>query len=94
MTAQLNFRGNFLHVNYVHPPVPIRDWDWQVTDDNYDGAPDAGWQCHGEGRTEFLAVLDFYETWEIFNDEALCVHRPMFWSDIMLPRSERKCAGS
>lgn len=82
-------QGNSLRVTFVNPPVPIRHWDWSCVDDNYDGAPDAGWQCRGEGRTEFLAVVDFYDTWEIFEDDPLCVHRPMFWADFMLPRSER-----
>lgn len=72
---------------FVYPPIPVRSMDWQALPDDYDGAPDAGWQPTGSGATEFEAVLDFYETWEMFRDEPLVAHRPGFEEDIMLPRA-------
>lgn len=51
--------GLTLHTTFVHPPIPMRQFDWQCIDDNYDGAPDAGWQCTGGGETEIEAIYDY-----------------------------------
>jgi hypothetical protein len=43
---------------HVHPPIPIRDWDWSAVDnDTYDGEG-----CPiGYGRTEQEAIADLLE---------------------------------
>lgn len=42
----------------------IYDSSWFCSDDNYDGAPDAGKQCVGYGETEFLALQDYLANFE------------------------------
>lgn len=42
----------------VCPPIPIRNFDWVAITDDYDGAPDAGPQLAGHGRTEADAIED------------------------------------
>jgi len=34
---------------------------YTVTDDNYDGAPDANPNCEGEGHTPEAALEDYYQ---------------------------------
>ena len=34
---------------------------WIVTDENYDGAPDSGWQPMGTGRNKYEALTDYLE---------------------------------
>ena len=54
---------------YVYPPIPIRTQDWAAYDEStIDGAPDAVFQCVGQGATEQEAVTDFWETWANHND--------------------------
>jgi len=50
-----------LHVVVIHefPPIPVRHWDWIVHLEDYDGAPDAGWQPIGNGATSEAALVDF-----------------------------------
>jgi hypothetical protein len=44
---------------YIHPPISLRDWDWQaVDDDTYEGDPR---QPIGYGRTEQKAIQDLLE---------------------------------
>lgn len=51
-----------LITTYNAPPIRCRDYDWICVDeDSYDGAPDAGLQIVGAGRTEEEAIKDFYE---------------------------------
>lgn len=57
-----------MRVDHVYPPIPIRSFDWCATLDEYDGAPDAGRQCVGNGATRQEAidaliadVIDAYE---------------------------------
>lgn len=58
---------------HVYPPIPIRDWDWCVYDsDVYDGAPDAGPQMVGWGKTEDEAKADFREQWVLRESERDC----------------------
>lgn len=53
------------HVECVCPPIPDRSHGWMCYDDNtYDGAPDAGPQAVGWGRTEEEATADFWEQWK------------------------------
>lgn len=44
-----------IYTNYECTPIPIRDFDWHATFDNYDGAPDGGHPI-GAGRTKKEAV--------------------------------------
>jgi hypothetical protein len=53
--------GTTLYTSFVYPSIPIRQFDWSCVDDNYDGAPDAGPQCHGSGATEQEAINDYFE---------------------------------
>lgn len=48
---------------YIHPPIPIRCFDWQAVTNDYDGAPDASWpaNCIGYGNTEAEAIADLNE---------------------------------
>lgn len=46
---------------YVYPPIPIRSMDWQATWDDFDGAPDAGPQPVGHGRTKLDAIRELLE---------------------------------
>lgn len=47
--------------SFVYPPIPIRSFDWSAVFDDYDGAPDAGWQPQGSGPTEEAAIADLLE---------------------------------
>jgi hypothetical protein len=50
-----------IKTEYVHPPVPRRDWDWVAYDDDtYDG-PDSK---IGVGPTEEAAIADLLEQCE------------------------------
>lgn len=71
-----------IHVIYDPPPIPSRIWDYRVHFDDYDGAPDAGHQNSGAGSTMLAALLDFYDNYESWFDEALCAHRPMVAEDL------------
>ncbi len=53
--------GHTLLVSYDFPAIPMRDLDWSCVDDNYDGAPDAGPQIIGYGKTEQEAIEDWLE---------------------------------
>lgn len=56
--SDLTYRGQKIVTDHVYPPIPDRRWDWSAVTDEYDGAPDAGWQPHGWGRTEAEAIAD------------------------------------
>lgn len=48
---------------YWPKPIPIRQFDWSATTDNYDGAPDS--HCPiGYGPTEAAAIADLNEQLE------------------------------
>ncbi len=53
-----------LLTNHDWPSIPIRYLDWSCVDTNYDGAPDAGPQLMGQGRTEQLAIDDYFNQLE------------------------------
>ncbi len=55
------FNDTKLHTDYVFPPIPDRRMDWACIDDNYDGAPDAGRQIVGVGKTEQEAIINYFE---------------------------------
>jgi hypothetical protein len=49
-----------LRTVHVHPPIPVRAFDWCAYDEErYDGAPDAGPQIIGWGTTETDAIYEF-----------------------------------
>ena len=47
-----------IHLTFVHPPIPLRDFDWQATRSNFD--PERGRPC-GRGRTPLAALADLLE---------------------------------
>lgn len=47
-----------IKTEYWLKPIPDRRFDWCAVTDNYDGAPDAGFQPIGYGRTEAEAIAD------------------------------------
>lgn len=60
--------GRDLHIvtDYVHPPIPMRNCDWQAVDDlTYEGGKPIGW-----GATEQEAIDDLLE--QICNEEDVC----------------------
>ena len=52
--------------DYVHPPIPIRNMDWQA----WVGDMDIGVRT-GSGKTEREAVMDLLENLIEFESEAL-----------------------
>lgn len=56
MSNYVIINGHKVITQYVYPPVPFRDMDWNAVTDEYDGAPDAGHQCMGHGATEQEAI--------------------------------------
>lgn len=48
-----------IHVDYVHPPIPIRDRDWCATVDGYEPGDPIGW-----GATEQDAIADLMDQLE------------------------------
>lgn len=53
-----------------------------INDDEYDGAPDAGPQMVGEGKTADEAKADFMDQWmerEADRDMARAVERSKYW---------------
>ena len=53
--------GQRIVTSYDFPPIPIRNFDWSAVTEDYDGAPDAGWQPVGHGATEEAAIADLLE---------------------------------
>lgn len=49
---------------FIYPPIPVRSFDWNIHLEDYDGAPDAGWQPTGYGATEHEALIDFAADYE------------------------------
>ena len=50
--------GIILWTEQICPPY---DNDWSCVDENYDGAPDAGYHVEGRGINEEAAIQDWYE---------------------------------
>ena len=44
--------------NHDYPPIPVRTSDWSAHLDDYDGAPDAGFQPVGRGISRRDAIVD------------------------------------
>lgn len=50
-----------IKTEFVYPPIPLRQFDWCVYDDDtYDGPG----SVIGHGRTEQEAIDDFKQSWE------------------------------
>jgi len=47
-----------IRTSFDFPPIGYRGQDWSAVWDDYDGAPDAGYQPAGYGRTEQEAIDD------------------------------------
>jgi len=47
------------HIEFVYPPIPVRDQDWQAS--LYDGEP-----CVGNGRTREEAAISALESPEVW----------------------------
>ncbi len=50
----------------VYPPIPIRDFDWQATADDYEPGQPCGW-----GETEQDAIADLLEQIEDLLEERI-----------------------
>lgn len=54
-----------IETSFVYPPIPIRQFDWQATTDNYDAElVDGEWRSShpvGHGATEAAAIADLLE---------------------------------
>jgi hypothetical protein len=62
VTSHCTPDGRRIATTFDYPPIPIRCWDWAAyLADEYDGAPDAGWQPVGHGATEAEAIADLLE---------------------------------
>jgi hypothetical protein len=47
-----------IRTEHVYPPIPVRCYDWRAVFDDYDGAPDAGYQPMGYGKTREEAIAE------------------------------------
>ena len=54
--------------SYGYPPIGVRWFDWSAHLDDYDGAPDSGWQPVGHGETEQQAIDDLKQQIEEHDD--------------------------
>lgn len=63
--------GYTIETEFDLKPIPDRSFDWQATLDTYDGAPDAGYQPVGFGRTEQEAIDAILEDIEEHTQGAL-----------------------
>lgn len=55
-----------LTVQYIHPPIPYRNFDWCVTDENYEpGSPE------GYGSSIQEALESYLESFEMKHNEQL-----------------------
>jgi len=61
MTKLILKNGHVVNTSFDYPAIPLRNWDWSCVNDNYDGAPDAGRQIIGIGRTEQEAIINYLE---------------------------------
>lgn len=51
---------NKIITDFIYPPIPIRQFDWQAIYDD-DEPNDAGGMARGHGRTEAEAIADLIE---------------------------------
>jgi hypothetical protein len=59
-----------IRTSWDYPPIPSREVDWSAyLDGKYDGAPDAGFQPVGYGRTEEAAIADLLAMLEDESEE-------------------------
>lgn len=57
-----------IRTNYLHPPIPLRCFDWSAIDaDTYDGATDSPNRHQiGYGKTENEAIENLKEQLDLF----------------------------
>lgn len=55
------YKGEKINTFYECPPIPSRNFDWSAVLDNYDGAPDAGFNPVGHGATKKEAIENLIE---------------------------------
>jgi len=61
--------GTKIRTDFVYPPIPVRDMDWQAVRDD-DEPNDDGYMRHvGHGRTEQAAIDDLLESLEAWDVE-------------------------
>lgn len=57
-----NIDGYKVDTTYVHPPIPVRKFDWQATFEDYEpGCP------MGSGHTEQEAIDDLFNEYYLAN---------------------------
>jgi hypothetical protein len=74
-----------IKTSYVHPPIPIRDFDWCAYDDNtYDGPG----SLLGEGPTEKAAIADLLRQMDE-EDEEMKARFPLLYDLTDHPKDYR-----
>lgn len=60
MTGEGTFTicGQRLEIEFEHPPIPIRKFDWCVVSEDYD--PEAADNIVGRGQTRDEAIKDYF----------------------------------
>jgi len=56
-----------IRIDFIYPPIPIRDFDWQATWEN-DEPSDDGQMLHGHGRTPLAAIVDLLDSTEMHEE--------------------------
>jgi hypothetical protein len=49
-----------IRTDFIYPPIPVRQFDWQAIYDD-DEPDDDGHMAHGNGATETEAIADLIE---------------------------------
>lgn len=57
-------RRGEVNVDFIYPPIPIRQFDWQATWDG-DEPDDDGRMLVGHGLTPLDAIIDLYDSTEL-----------------------------
>lgn len=60
-------RQGEINVDFIYPPIPIRDFDWQATWDG-DEPDDNGQMLHGHGRTPLDAIRELLDSTEMYEE--------------------------
>lgn len=59
-----------IRTSNIRPPIGTTQFDWSAVLDDYDGAPDAGWQPVGYGATEAQAIANLQAEIEMHEEDA------------------------
>jgi hypothetical protein len=54
-------KGLVIRTSHIRPPIGTLQFDWSAVLDDYDGAPDSGFQPVGYGPTEQAAITDLLD---------------------------------